>query len=418
MNNRMLRPILIGLVANVLMVSLCSAASFYVRKGATGANNGSDWTNAWSEMNKVNYSVVNPGDTIYVAAGTYGSFAVGKSGTAGNPITIKRATTSLHGTETGWNNAYDGLVVIDGNSDTAWSKIIDVSKKSYITIDGATKYGIRVIDGGYGIGADGANNLTVRYVELGGSAAAEKLGEDGIQGRGNNLLVEYSYLHDNDDINTHGDGIQWFSGTNITIRYNVMKNNGQIFMLTETAWGNEYINDLWVYYNVFFNRGGAHYQGISKKLCPQAGYAWYIYNNTFDLARPASGWEDEVFGGAGSCSSMYFKNNAIVNSRTYSIGGVSHSYNAYDNVAPYDNLNGIPTETGRVLAADLGFVNISSADYHLTSSSPLIGKGTNVGLKQDFDGKPVPATPSIGAFEPGSGSLPLTAPANLRVTTP
>ena len=76
--------------------------------------------------------------------------------------------------------------------------------------------------------------------------------------------MENCYIHDNDNIDTHGDGIQWYRGNNVTLRYNVFENNGQMLMLTVTAWGNEYVNELRVYYNIFRNRGGAHYNGISK----------------------------------------------------------------------------------------------------------------------------------------------------------
>jgi hypothetical protein len=63
----------------------------------------------------------------------------------------------------------------------------------------------------------------------------------------------------------------------------------------------------------------------------------------------------------------------------------------------------------------MGFINVSAADYHLTASSPLIGKGVNLGFTRDFDGKLVPATPSTGAFEyASSASSTLSAPIELE----
>jgi hypothetical protein len=417
MNNRMLRLFLIGAVSNLLFVSWCSAVSFYVRKGANGANNGADWTNAWSEMNSVKYSLISPGDTIYIAAGTYGSLNIIKSGTPGQPIIVKRATNAEHGPATGWISSYDGRVIIDGGGSLAAIGIGEggsFTGQSHITIDGVTKYGMWLRNAMYGVRADrgSSDNITLHYLEM-GDAGPYKMGEDGIQGRGDNLLVEYCYIHDNDNISTHGDGVQWFAGNNLTFRYNIFKNNGQMFMLSETAFGsNDYVNNLNIYYNVFYNRGGGHYNGISKKLCPQAGFYWRVYNNTFDLDAPtaASSWQDEIFSGAGSCTQMEFINNAVINSRAYSLNSVTHRFNGYDNSGQYAVIN-VPTETSKVVAADLGFVNINAADYHLTPSSPLIGKGTNVNLTQDFDGNPVPATPSMGAFESGA----LFAPTNLRV---
>mgnify|MGYP003694522037 CR=1 FL=1 len=46
------------------------AADKYVRKGATGANNGSDWNNAYNEFNQVSLCGLS-GFTIHIAAGSY-----------------------------------------------------------------------------------------------------------------------------------------------------------------------------------------------------------------------------------------------------------------------------------------------------------------------------------------------------------
>ena len=59
------------------------AATYYVRAGATGANNGSDWSNAWSRPSNINQSVLQPGDTVYIAAGTYGPLNILRSGAPG-----------------------------------------------------------------------------------------------------------------------------------------------------------------------------------------------------------------------------------------------------------------------------------------------------------------------------------------------
>ena len=420
MKHRTLGLVIAATLSNVLIVSSAHAANYYVRAGATGSNNGSDWSNAWSKTSSINYSALRAGDTVFIAAGTYGAMNITQSGAQGQPITFKRATAGDHGISTGWTSTLDGRIIIDGGGALAAIGIGEggsYTAQSNITIDGVTRYGILLRNAMYGIraGRGLSNNLTFRYLEI-GDAGSYKMGEDGIQGYGDNLVVENSYIHDNDNITTHGDGVQWYQGKNVTFRYNVFSNNGQMFMLTETAWGNQYVNDLYIYYNVFRNRGGGHYNGISKKLCPQSGYGWYIYNNTFDLEAPSTGYEDEVFSGAGSCTAMKFVNNAVIYSRTASIGNVSHSYNAYDNSGAFADI-GIPSETGRITAADLGFVDVNSANYRLTESSPLIGKGSSLGLTRDFDGAPVASAPAIGAFEaPNGAAAPLVQPpTGLRV---
>ncbi len=82
---------------------------------------------------------------------------------------------------------------------------------------------------------------------------------------------------------------------------------------------------------------------------------------------------------------------------------MTHSSNAFDNSGTYA-VYGIPSESNVVLAADLGFVDVEAANYRLKSTSPLIGRGVNVGLTRDFDGRAVGAAPTIGAFEPSSAS--------------
>src|SRR5208283_3151158 len=90
--------------------------NYYVKAQATGANNGSNWTNAWNELNQVNWSGIQPGDTIWLAGGTYAtSMNIQASGTSGNPIYIRRvlATDSLPSSAAGWKSSYDSQVIIN-----------------------------------------------------------------------------------------------------------------------------------------------------------------------------------------------------------------------------------------------------------------------------------------------------------------
>jgi hypothetical protein len=418
---RIVTGILVTLIASVPMASW--TATFHVRAGATGSNNGSDWNNAWNSTSSINFSAVSPGDTIYIAGGTYGAFSVTKSGTAGKPITIKRATAAEHGSATGWSNTYDSRVIVDGGKGLfalGCGEAPAYAHQSYVTIDGATKYGIWLRNASYGVRAGyGCDNLTLRYLEI-GDPGTYHMGEDGVQGKGSDLLIEYSYIHDNDSAVTHGDGIQWFEGNRVIIRYNIWKNNGQQIYFGEGAW-DSVVMDAEVYYNVIYNRGGGHYNGIVMHgNAAQAGHHMNFYNNTFDLEATDNSGFNSVFYPLKGSATYNFKNNAV----TYANAGqvqwiTNHSYNAYDSVAPYITWNIPSTETGKITVADLGFVNMSAADYHLAAGSPLIGKGVNVGLTKDFDGKPVPSTPSIGAFEYATSSTSaLAAPLNLRIVTP
>lgn len=76
-----------------------SGATVYVRDGASG--NGSSWSNPLGDLP----SSMNSGDTYYVAEGNYRSGAI--SGT------VKRATATDHGSDSGWQNSYDGQAVFN-----------------------------------------------------------------------------------------------------------------------------------------------------------------------------------------------------------------------------------------------------------------------------------------------------------------
>lgn len=86
----------------VTMTECTFAADHYVRAGAIGQNNGSDWTNAWTDLPT---SFVR-GDTYYVAAGNYGPhlFDIPESGDLF--ISIKKATPVDHGEATDWSDSY------------------------------------------------------------------------------------------------------------------------------------------------------------------------------------------------------------------------------------------------------------------------------------------------------------------------
>src|SRR5260370_38672189 len=95
-----------------LVATAGDASTWFVNKDAHGTGNGTSWTDAWKDFNTIIWNNVNPGDTIYVAGGSYTYFTVGKSGTSGNVIAIKRGLSSDPVTSVaGWKPAYDSPVI-------------------------------------------------------------------------------------------------------------------------------------------------------------------------------------------------------------------------------------------------------------------------------------------------------------------
>lgn len=81
-------------------------ADHYIRSGATGANDGSSWANAYTSFPSSTSYI--RGDDYYVADGSYAgaTFATAPSGS--QYIRIFKATAANHGADNvGWDNAYD-----------------------------------------------------------------------------------------------------------------------------------------------------------------------------------------------------------------------------------------------------------------------------------------------------------------------
>ncbi len=247
--NRVLNSLVL---AACVAPALASAAVHFVRPGATGRNDGSDWTNAYT---KLPTSLVR-GDTYYLADGSYGNYVFNTPNSGTATITIKKAIPSDHGTETGWSSTYgdnqatfsnwqiytDYYVFNGGWRDADWAK------------GAMTRYGIKVagrspvrLDDANGTGAD---NVTFRYVDFQGGGRDTGYGDDVIYGlTGNtNITFQYCALHDSDRTifltrnnwqnlvvdhsyiarNTsnpamHGEMMSVYSSTNMTFSNNVIE---------------------------------------------------------------------------------------------------------------------------------------------------------------------------------------------------
>ncbi|HQE93214.1 MAG TPA: right-handed parallel beta-helix repeat-containing protein [Anaerolineae bacterium] len=110
-----------------------AGTAWYVDNAATGANNGTSWTDAWSSFANIAWSSVQPGDTIYISGGNNGKtyqepLRIGADGAAGAPITIR----------VGQDPGHNGLVTISNPNDSntvPFGTGIYVGR-NHITIDG------------------------------------------------------------------------------------------------------------------------------------------------------------------------------------------------------------------------------------------------------------------------------------------
>lgn len=126
--------VLVMLAVFLIAAEAAMAANYYVRAGATGANNGSDWSNAYTSLP----STLVRGSTYYIAGGSYPGRIFNTPASGTQFITIKGATAADHGTDTGWSDTYSveyrqatwtsGVAfstsywVFDGSVGPVWSK--------------------------------------------------------------------------------------------------------------------------------------------------------------------------------------------------------------------------------------------------------------------------------------------------------
>lgn len=291
----------------VLLSLLCvfsvsaHAATFYVRKGASG--NGVSWSTAWNDIN--NISGIGPGDTIYIAAGNYtGSYTANSSG-----WTFKRATIGEHGSDTGWNNAFDGTV----NLNTTNGNTFTLSGRNTITIDGVNR-GYFILNGSssrdYGVKVDAGYKITIKnatihnyfragikfYGTTGGMEIHNcEIYNTGYQGaedtdgiivinncsgvQGNNIIAN-NYLHD-PGINNQGSNLD-----------------------TVASSGTSY---LYIYNNIF--EPGWEMDSSADLISIRAGTDRYIYNNLFKMGKYNRNQNIFISGSNGNVSNTYIYNN-------------------------------------------------------------------------------------------------------------
>jgi hypothetical protein len=378
---------------------IASAQTYYVRAGATGANNGSDWNNAFTALPS---SMVR-GATYYVATGTYGThtFSTAVSGTT--VITVKKATVADHGTNVGWQDSY-------GIGTAQWSKWSFTSK--YFVMDGQVRdadwaggYGFKVKATGdrpVDLFASGnqyaAGNITIRYTDVEGLGVDNTIYERLVYGIfANNVTLQYCYFHDTGSVPVvtgscnnwlmeycllarnssnayrHAEGWAASQDSNIVIRYNRFEDiegTGQIVALGRGGSAIEN-NDNWeIYGNTFFYTPGNPYNregssdGAIAVINNQVARNWKIYNNSFINMNIGLSSRVAIGGDGAVGHSAVIQNNFWWNSKvsgpTLNNGTYTFSHNRFD-ASPSSGANA----EVNLAALTTVFVNYNAKDFRL-----------------------------------------------------
>jgi hypothetical protein len=197
--------------------------TYYVSKDGSG-DDGKSWQSAWQELDRIDWDVVRPGDTILLDGGSSEmvyetTLTVQRSGTRESPITLRLADEP----------GRDGKVVIFGGREEPLPYCeqrdydrggdgrafgIDFGGQSWIMLEGNKWGGIAIHGHGlHGIALTGdANDIVVRNVEVFDNGTARRNngrwypGQDGVRLAGTRITFERALVHDNGEDAFQSDG--------------------------------------------------------------------------------------------------------------------------------------------------------------------------------------------------------------------
>jgi len=342
-------------------LSTALGSNWYVEPSSQGSANGASWSNAWSMSNlNSNWSSVQPGDTVWLAGGTYRTpIQPTTNGTSANPITVNRvqATDTVPASSPGWNASFDSQVIIDSNGPGAEYASRNIG--NYFVFNGRVQNGMRFYCGpnagtvssglptgaiNFDYGSGGQKCITFTNCDIAGpcpvgdttyvqpyfSAPISIWTWNGTNyGGASNLLFDHCDIHGGVVAVTC---VNW---TNSTIQYcrifdildysgvehsNLMQLNGS---------GNITIryNDIhdWQVEGFFF-----------LSAAPSSAPNWWIYGNTFHDCSNSVGRFMETQTG-GSTGTIYVWNNTLYNIplavfSSASQGTYSSSSQCYNNI--------------------------------------------------------------------------------------
>jgi hypothetical protein len=386
----------------------------YVRSDATGGNNGSDWTNAWTQLP----ATLTRGHCYYIADGTYPAYTFDDPVSGSVNIVIKKATADDHGTSTGWLASYgDGIATFQPLKFT----------NSYYILDGQANRGIKIMGGYKGDMINiQSSGLIVRNCELDGNFVYDNTQNYQIQGActGVNINDSAYVTIENCDIHSIADdGLQIYNCDSIYIKNNVIHNlhscgtdatlkgpcyNGhsdslEIFNMRNSEITANFIYDAIetnaaLYFSDDANSSDQYCKNITLTnnifYTPKAGFVVYfdaadgvkVYNNIF------WGKQNGRYGGV----SIWRVNNLdMYNNIMLSIfyGHMGDLYNSAQHRGDYNLFGHVIAGAGEyqlkshdLVYANPGFANTdivngvtlanpSAADFMLVSGSPCIDSG-------------------------------------------
>jgi hypothetical protein len=397
------RVVLIGLLLGP--GTLVFAAKHYVRAGAAGAGNGSDWTNAFGQLPPA----LVRSDTYYVADGDYPGYTFDDPESSDRYIYLIKATLTDHGVETGWDPGY-------GDGKARFTDVL-IMNTGYWDIDGQVgkykgvdePYGFEIYRASNGEGVSTPDQLTSGYHRFAhikiwvpakdtyfgcafdytctsGSPHHITISDCYILNfslpfyfyNGNYITVERSVIQDNhSDAVNHSEGASIRYTNHVVFRYCWLENmegTGGIMAME----GDE---ENWeIYGNVFYQTDDSTCDGVSQGVVGSYHTLGNsrIYNNTVVGVN--------AYGNRGASAGIrivdgpntFAYNNLWYNSRVFHDGSFTYDYNYYSNCVQdlyaFQPAAHEPPKDNTQLHSSINtdpFVNSAAQDFRL--KAPLAG---------------------------------------------
>jgi hypothetical protein len=416
----------------IILAVNAHAATFFVNKSASGSNNGASWSNAWTDLSKISWSSLKPGDTVCVAGGNYStSLSTSASGASGNPITVKRAVASdstCGSSTSGWSASYDSQVIMQ--------QTIGIGS-NYVTIDGMVPNGISVIMQNPGSEYDGITTntptagITLRYIEVAGPNASGTTNPVTQNGDHRSLRVEYWTgsdwaVHNNwlvQHVNFHGacNNLVLYGNTNMVIehsRFADSATNGTAACHPNVVNSGSNSNTTFRYNEV------TNWQVEGIMLLSGSG-SWNVYGNIWH--DPMTGSYPRVVETQESAEGPVLLYNDTFVNLYFECAGVSNGGSWASGTQGRNNIYwrsngpcGLPSEDYDLSSESLGESHgegnaatpfVSTSDFHLSAHT---NPGLNLGSPYNIDyADNTRATWDRGAYEFGGSSSRPAPPSGL-----